>query len=100
MGRAGNGGGPPERAGTFGSSFGAGFVGFEAAFCRLGKGGGVPITGTGGCGRPDGGDGAVLVATFRLGLTVFDLFGFTSKSYTESCGNGGGGSLGFGMYCK
>lgn len=60
--------------------------------------------GTDGCERlPPGGDGAVRVATFRLGLAVFDLFGFTSKSYTESCtccGNGGGGSLGFGMYYK
>lgn len=36
--------------------------------------------GTDGCGLLDGGDGAVLVAIFRLGLAVFDLFGFTSKS--------------------
>lgn len=38
-------------------------------------------TGTDGWGLlDDGGDGAALVATFRLGLAVFDLFGFTSKS--------------------
>lgn len=72
------------------------------AFCRLGNGGGVAVAfDVGGCGwgRFVGGDGAVRVATFRLGLDVFDLFVLTSKSYTESCGgNGGGGSRGFGMY--
>lgn len=78
FGRAGKGGGAPDRVGTLGNSpaFGAPF---GAGFCRRGSGGGVAMAfGTGGCGRP-GGDGAVRVAT-RLGLAEFDLFGFTSKS--------------------
>lgn len=79
LGRAGKGGGAPDRAGTFGKSFEIGFGPGFGAFCRLGSGGGVPMA-TDGCGLLDGGDGAVLVATFRLGLAVFDLFGFTSKS--------------------
>lgn len=78
FGRAGNGGGPPDRAGIFGNSFVAGGPAF-VAFCRFGRGGGV-ATGIGGCGLLDGGEGAVLVAIFRFGLAVFDLFGFTSKS--------------------
>lgn len=76
FGRAGKGGGPPDRAGTLGNSPPA-FDGapFGAAFCRRGNGGGVAMAfGAGGCGRP-GGAGAA-----RLGLAAFDLFGFTSKS--------------------
>lgn len=79
FGRAGKGGGAPERAGTLGSSLCCCLSG--AGFCRFGNGGGVAIGGTGGCGRLlPGGDGAVRVATFRLGLAEFDLFGLTSKS--------------------
>lgn len=80
FGRAGNGGGAPDRAGTFGNSFVVGLLPLVAV-CRFGSGGGVPIAlGTDGCGRLDGGDGAVLVTIFRLGLAVFDLLGLTSKS--------------------
>lgn len=76
FGRAGNGGGAPDRAGIFGNSLGAVLFGL-VAFCRFGNGGGIPTaTGACGCGLlDDGGDGA-----FLLGLDVFDLFGFTSKS--------------------